>query len=269
MIMARKDKIMKVRFILIVLLALGFVAPVQAKIVTKTISYQHDGVNLEGLLAYDDTIRGKRPAVLVVHEWWGLNDYARSRAEQLAGMGYVAFALDMYGKGKVTKHPSQAEQWMNQVRSNVYQWQQRALAGLEVLKKDPTTDVNRIAAIGYCFGGATVQQLAYSGADIKGVVSFHGSLTLPVSGQINQVRAKILICHGAADPFVKRGEIEDYISAMESSGLDYQIAIYGGAKHSFTNPEADKVGMDALKYSKSADQRSWEGMKVFFAEIFG
>ena len=260
---------MKMRITLIVLLALGFAVPVQARIVTETVFYQHDGVNLEGLLAYDDSVRGKRPAVLVVHEWWGLNDYARGRAEQLAGMGYVAFALDMYGKGKVTKHPTQAGQWMKQVSSNVYKWQQRALAGLEVLKKDPRTDVNRIAAIGYCFGGSTVQQLAYSGADIKGVVSFHGSLMLPVSVQINQVRARILICHGAADPFVKRGDLEDYISTMESSGLDYQIVIYGGAKHSFTNPEADTVGMDALKYSKSADQRSWEDMKVFFAEIFG
>jgi dienelactone hydrolase len=259
---------MNMRSLLIVLLLLGFALPVQAKIVTKTVSYQHGGENLEGFLAYDDAVRGKRPAILVVHEWWGLNEYARGRAEQLAGMGYVAFALDMYGKGKVTKHPSQAGQWMKQVRSNVYQWRQRALAGLQVLKKDPRTDVSRIAAIGYCFGGATVQQLAYSGADIKGVVSFHGSLMLPVSVQINRVRAKILICHGAADPFVKRGEIEDYISAMDSSGLDYQIAIYGGAKHSFTNPEADKAGMDALKYSKSADQRSWEDMKVFFAEIF-
>jgi dienelactone hydrolase len=259
---------MKIRFILIALIVVGLASTVQAKIMTKTISYQHDGVNLEGFLAYDDSLKGKRPAVLVVHEWWGLNDYVRSRAEQLASMGYVAFALDMYGKGKVTQHPSQAGEWMAQVRSNVYQWQQRALAGLEVLRKDPRTDVDRIAAIGYCFGGATVQQLAYSGADIRGVVSFHGSLLLPMSEQIQKVKAKILICHGAADPFTKLGEIEQYISAMERSGLDYQMIIYGGARHGFTNPGADKIGMDALKYSNSADLRSWADMEVFFEEIF-
>ena len=138
---------MKIRLILLAFILVGLTSNVQAKIMTKTISYQHDGVNLEGFLAYDDSIEGKRPAVLVVHEWWGLNDYVRGRAEQLAGMGYVAFALDMYGKGKVTQHPSQAGEWMLQIRSNVELWQQRALAGLEVLKKDPRTDVNRIAAI--------------------------------------------------------------------------------------------------------------------------
>ena len=259
---------MKMRFIFITSILVGLASTVQAKITTKTISYQHDGVNLEGFLAYDDSLKGKRPGVLVVHEWWGLNDYVRSRAEQLAKMGYVAFALDMYGKGKVTKHPSQAGEWMRQISSNVYQWQRRALAGLEVLKNHPNTDVERIAAIGYCFGGSTVQQLAYSGADIRGVVSFHGSLLLPMSEQIQKVKAKILICHGAADPFTKGGELEKYISAMENAALDYQIAIYGGARHGFTNPGADKFGIDGLKYSKSADLRSWEDMKVFFAEIF-
>jgi dienelactone hydrolase len=264
----RKERVMNTRFILIALMLAGAAPTVQAEVITKIISYQHKGVNLEGFLAYDDSLKGKRPAVLVVHEWWGLNDYVRSRAEQLARMGYVAFALDMYGEGKVTKHPSQAGEWANQIRSNVHQWQQRALAGLEVLKKDPRTDVNRIAAIGYCFGGSTVQQLAYSGADIKGVVSFHGSLVLPPNGEVQKVKAKILICHGAADPLTERGQIEQYITAMEKTGLDYEMIIYGGARHGFTNPEADKFGMDPVKYSKSADLRSWADMKVFFAEIF-
>jgi len=241
---------------------------VQAKVHTKAISYKHGDVELEGYLAYDDSIKGKRPGVLVVHEWWGLNDYARKRAEKLAGMGYVAFALDMYGKGKVTKHPEQAGEWSSQVRSNMKLWQQRALAGLEVLKKDPRTDTRRIAAIGYCFGGSTVQQLAYSGADIKGVVSFHGHLLSPAVDQVNEVKAKILICHGAADPLAKEGVVENYIAAMEASGLDWQMIIYGGAKHGFTNPDADKAGIAALGYSKSADQRSWADMQVFFAEIF-
>ncbi len=259
---------MKIRLTFLVLILIVFTTTAQAKVVSQTVAYQHEGVNLEGYLAYDDASRGKRPGVLVVHEWWGLNEYARSRVKQLAGMGYVAFGLDMYGKGKVTAHPSQAAEWMKQVRSNVRQWQQRARAGLEVLKKDPRTDTKRIAAIGYCFGGGTVQQLAYSGADIKGVVSFHGPLLPPGDDQAKRITAKILISHGAADPFVKEGAIETYISSMEKSGADWQMIIHGGAKHSFTNPHADKAGMDALKYSKSADQRSWGDMVLFFDEIF-
>ena len=258
---------MKIRAILMALAIVLIGTTVHAKLLRKTVVYEHEGEKLEGYLAYNDSFKGKRPAVLVVHEWWGLNDYARSRAEKLAGLGYVAFALDMYGKDKVTTHPAQAGEWMQQINSNVQKWRQRALAGLQVLRQHPKVDTSRIAAIGYCFGGATVQQLAYSGADIKGVVSFHGTPLPPVGVQTKNVKASILICHGAADPFVKEGQIEEYVAAMEQSGLDWQMIMYGGAKHSFTNPAADKVGMDALKYSKSADQRSWAHMKVFFAEV--
>ena len=260
---------MKIRLVFMVLLVVVLGTTVQAKVLKKAVSYQHGDLQLEGYLAHDDSIEGKRPAVLVVHEWWGLNDYARRRVEQLARMGYVSFALNMYGKGKVTKHPEQAAEWMKQVNSNVRLWQQRALAGLEVLKKNPRADTTRIAAIGYCFGGATVQQLAYSGANIKGIVSFHGSLLPPPDDQPKPVQAKILICHGAADPFAEEGAVQNYISAMERAGLDWQMIIYGGAKHSFTNPDADHAGMKALRYSKSVDQRSWEHMKRFFEEIFG
>jgi len=260
---------MKIRLVLIVLMAIVIGTTVHANVLTKPVSYQHGDLELEGHLAYDDSIEGKRPAVLVVHEWWGLNDYVRKRVEQLAAMGYVAFGLDMYGKGKVTKHPQQAAEWMKQVNSNVDLWQQRALAGLEVLKNEPKTDTARIVAIGYCFGGATVQQLAYRGARIRGVVSFHGSLLPPAEDQAKRVKARILICHGASDPFVGEGAVQNYISAMERSGLDWQMIIYGGAKHSFTNPEVDQVGMNALKYSKSADLRSWAHMKRFLEELFG
>jgi len=260
---------MKIRLVLMVLMAIVVGTTTQAEVLKKAVSYQHEDVKLEGYLAYDDSIEGKRPAVLVSHEWWGLNDYVRQRVERLAAMGYVAFGLDMYGKHKVTKHPQQAAEWMKQVNRDVHLWQQRALAGLEVLKKEPKTDTARIAAIGYCFGGATVQQLAYSGANIKGVVSFHGTLLPPPDDQGKRVKAKILICHGGSDPFIEEGAVQHYISAMERSGLDWQMVIYGGAKHSFTNPEADRMGMNALQYSKSADQRSWEHMKRFFEEIFG
>ena len=259
---------MKARIALILLILVLGATNVHARVLTKNISYQHDGVELEGYLAYDDSIKGKVPAVLIVHEWWGLNDYARMRAEQLAALGYVAFALDMYGKGKVTQHPKQAAEWMRQTNSNVRLWQKRALAGLQVLKNEPRTDTARIAAIGYCFGGATVQQLAYSGADVRGVVSFHGSLIPPQPDQVKQVKGKVLICHGSADPFIKAEAVQNYIAAMNASGLDWQMIMYGGAKHSFTNPDADMAGMGALKYSKSADQRSWSHMKQFFDEIF-
>ena len=240
----------------------------QGAVVTRTISYQENGVNLQGYLAYDNALKGKRPGVLVVHEWWGLNDYARKRATQLAAMGYVAFALDMYGKDKVADHPEQAQEFMKKVTENVDTWQKRALAGLEILKKQPNTDSKRIAAIGYCFGGSTVQQLAYSGADIKGIVSFHGSLIPPMESAVKQTKAKILICHGASDPFTKPEALQAYIAAMNASGIDWQMVIYGHAKHSFTNPGADKRGMPALGYNRHADLRSWEAMKQFFNEIF-
>jgi dienelactone hydrolase len=257
------------RLILAVLSVLIFTGLVEAKVVTETVSYEQGGAELQGYLAYDDSIKGRRPGVLVVHEWWGLNDYARKRVEQLAGMGYVAFGLDMYGKGRVTKHPDQAGEWMKEVNSNVEDWRQRALAGLEVLRKDSRTDRERIAAIGYCFGGATVQQLAYGQAPVKGVVSFHGALVSPPQGVSSKaVEAKILICHGAADPFLKEGTVESYMAAMEQSGLDWQLIIYGGAKHSFTNPNADAKKLEALAYSPSADERSWGHLKLFFDELF-
>ena len=240
----------------------------ESKIVTARVPYRDGNVALQGYLAYDDKIEGKRPGILVVHEWWGLNEYAQKRAEQLAELGYVAFALDMYGKEKVTTHPEQASEWAKQVSSNMGHWQQRAVAGLKVLQADPRVDPNRIAAIGYCFGGSTVQQLAYGGADIKGVVSFHGSLLTPTEQQARRTKASILICHGAADPLVEKGAIEEYLADMDKTGLDWQMVIFAGAKHSFTNPEADKAGMSAVGYNKLADQRSWQYMKDFFAEIF-
>ena len=239
-----------------------------SEIVTENIAYKHGDVPLEGFLAYDDSIKGEKPGVLLVHEWWGLNDYVRERAKQIARLGYAAFALDMYGKGKVTKRPEQAKEWAQQLYNNMEIWQQRAQAGLKVLQKNPAVDRSRVAAIGYCFGGSTVQMLAYSGADIKGVVSFHGSLIPPPAQPAIPVKAKVLILHGAADPLVTQEAMMKYIGDMENSGMDWQMIIFGGAKHGFTNPDADKAGMQVVGYNKEADRRSWEYMKVFFQEIF-
>jgi len=241
---------------------------VQANITAENVSYTDDNVKLKGYLVYDDAYPDKRPGVLVVHEWWGLNDYARMRAERLASLGYVAFVVDMYGEKKVTRHPDQASKWMEEITQNVDLWRGRAMAGLDILKSHPKVDRNRLAAIGYCFGGATVQQLAYSGADVQGVVSFHGSLILPPESGIDKIKAGLLICHGAADPLVTEETLQKYLTAMKNTALDRHMIIYGGARHSFTNPKADKSGMEALKYDEKADSRSWAHMKQFFEEIF-
>jgi dienelactone hydrolase len=254
------------------LLALIFIfiltGTASATVVTKPITYRQNGVTLEGTLAYDDAVSGKVPGILVVHEWWGLNDYARGRAEKLASMGYVAFALDMYGKGKHTEHPDQAGAWMKAISGNMDQWQKRAIAGPAVLKTQPQVDPDRLAAIGYCFGGATVQVLAYSGANLKGVVSFHGSLMPPSAEQGARTKAKILICHGAQDPFNPPDALTAYVKAMNATTIDWQMIIYGNTRHSFTNPDADKHGMDALAYNPTSDRRSWQQMNLFFNELF-
>ena len=241
---------------------------VEAKVATKSIAYMHGKVKLEGFLAWDDAVKGERPGILVVHEWWGLNEYAQARAKQLAAMGYVAFAVDMYGKGKVTTHSKQASEWMNQTTANVKNWQARAIAGFKILQQQEMVDAENIAAIGYCFGGATVTQLAYSGVPVKGVVSFHGALPLPAKDQEVKTTAKILIAHGNKDPFLSEDHIQKFRSTLEKAGMDWQMVIYAGARHSFTNPAADKVGMDALKYNKMADERSWKHMHLFFEELF-
>ena len=240
----------------------------QAKVVTRQIAYSQNGTALQGYLAYDDALPGKVPGVLVVHEWWGLNSYARGRAEKLAELGYVAFAVDMYGKGKSTTHPDQAAAWMKAINSNMDTWQKRALAGLEILRKQPQVDANRIAAIGYCFGGATVQVLAYSGADLKGIVSFHGSLVAPSADQAARTKAKMLICHGAQDPFNDPDALRNYITALNATTIDWQLIAFGNTRHAFTNPDAGRYGLAALAYNPLSDRRSWQYMQYFFKEIF-
>jgi len=263
-----KGENMNSRYLMAAVLVLLTAGTVQANLITQPVAYTDNGVQLEGYLAYDDAVAGKRPGILVVHEWWGLNDYVRGRAEQLARMGYVAFALDMYGKGRATAHPDQAGAWMKEVNSNMDLWLGRALAGLNILKQQPKVDTARLAAIGYCFGGATVQVLAYGGADLKGVVSFHGSLIPPTAAQAGQTRAKMLICHGAQDPMNKTDALANYVQALNATSIDWQLIVYGNTRHGFTNPDADKFGMAALAYNPDSDRRSWQAMNYFFDEIF-
>lgn len=239
-----------------------------AKIETKTIAYKHGDLALEGFLAWDDAVEGKRPGVLVVHEWWGLNNYARDRAKQLAGMGYVAFAVDMYGKGKTTQHPDEAKAWATEVRSNSAAWNERGRIGLDILAKHELVDSKRVAAIGYCFGGSTVLTLALGGADLAAVASFHGALPTPEKAQVEKVKGKVLICHGAADSFIPEEVIQKFRAAMDAGGADWQMVYYAGARHSFTVPDADKAGIPGIKYDKHADERSWKHLKLVLDEAF-
>ena len=254
---------------LTVVLTMGLVEAARAEIQTEQITYPHEDAELHGVLVYDDAQEGRRPGVLVMHEWWGLNDYARGRAKQLAQLGYVAFAVDMYGQGQVTDDANHAVQLSGQVQGDTAVLRGRAQAGLAVLAKQEQVDASRIAAIGYCFGGMTVQQLAYSGADVKGVVSFHGSLSTPLPEDVPGVKAKMLICHGGNDGFIPDEQITAFQRALRATDIDWQFVVYSGAKHSFTNPGADQRGMDGLRYHADADRRSWADMKQFFNEIFG
>ena len=254
------------RLILITMIVL-FAAESHAELVTKPIEYTHDDTVLEGYLTYDDALEGKRPGVLVVHEWWGLNDYTKKRAEQLAGMGYVAFAVDMYGKGHVTKDPKEAMQWAGHIRTNQLM-RSRAKVGLDVLLGQELVDPNRVAAIGFCFGGTTVLELAYSGLDVSGVVSFHGGLTAPKPEDKGNINAKFLVLHGAEDPNVKPEAIAAFQEAMGEIGADWHMVYYGGAVHSFSNPEAGNDKSRGAAYDEKAARRSWKHMQNFFEEIF-
>ncbi len=244
-----------------------------AKIITKPVAYEQAGVKLEGYLAYDDakvSADQKAPGVLVVPEWWGLTDYARGRAEQLARLGYVAFATDMYGAGVTTTDPKKAAELAGQFYGKPLM-AERAQAGLDQLLATGLVEPGRVAAIGYCFGGSTVQALAYSGAPLAGIVSFHGGLIpVPVDAAAKN-KAKILICHGAVDPFVSKESIEAFMKAMNEGKFDYQFVSYAGAVHAFTNPGADQLAKTAglpIAYNTAADHRSWAHMQLFFQELF-
>jgi dienelactone hydrolase len=240
-----------------------------AAVVTKTIDYDYDGTKLKGYLAYDDSVKEKRPGVLVVHEWWGLNDYAKERCKKLAELGYVAFAVDMYGDGKFVTHPDDAGKMATAVRTNLKTWRGRAEAGLKQLTSQPNVDPTKIAAIGYCFGGSTCLQLAYSGADLKAVATFHASLPTPTPEDAKSIKAKLLICNGADDTFIPEKSITDFKSALDKASAKYTFVNFPGAVHSFTVPGADKENLKGMKYDKDADEKSWKMMLDLFKETLG
>ncbi len=246
-------------------------AEVAKDIKSEEISYEADGLTMNGFIAYDANQSGPRPGILVVHEWWGHNDYARERASQLAEMGYVALAVDMYGDGKQADHPEDAGKFAGQVFSNIDGAMARLSKAMEVIKNNKATDSTKIAAIGYCFGGGVVLHAARFGLPLKGVVSFHGSLGTETPAQADQVSSKVLVCHGADDEFVAPETIDVFKKEMEDAGVDYIFKSYEGAVHSFTNPGStaigEKFGMN-LAYNESADKASWAEMTAFFETIF-
>ncbi|MEO6567554.1 MAG: dienelactone hydrolase family protein [Opitutaceae bacterium] len=256
------------------LLGLITAVSVHAKVVSKAVTYEHGGVKLEGFLAYDDakvSSARKAPGVLVLPEWWGLNEYPKDRARQLAELGYVAFAADMFGAGVITMDPKKAGELAGQFYGKPLM-AERAWAGFEQLMATGLVDSVRTAAIGYCFGGAVAQALAYRGAPLAGIVSFHGSLIPATPDVFAKNKAKFLICHGAADSFITKEALEAFTQSMNAGKFDYQFISYAGAVHAFTNPAADKTaaesGLKGIGYNAAADHRSWQHMRDFFAEIF-
>lgn len=242
--------------------------PTFAEIQTKTVEYRDGDQVMRGYLAYDDAIEGKRPGVLVIHEFWGLNDYARKRARMLAELGYVAFAADMYGEGRESTHAQEASAWAGEVRAQQSVLRARAIAGLNTLKEQPNVDASRLAAIGYCFGGSAVLQLAYSGADVKAVVSFHGHPMPPAEEEHAGIKATIVVCNGANDTAISAEQVQAFEQAMKKAGADWMFVNYGNAVHSFTNPSADGKRSANSKYNPEADRRSWALMKSLFVERF-
>jgi len=250
------------------LLLAALAAGAQAEIRTKAVEYEDEDTRLTGHLYWDDAKDGKRPGILVIHEWWGLDAYAKKRARMLAEQGFVAFAADMYGTGRVTDKPEQAREWMQEVTVDPELWRQRAQRGLDQLRASDLVDTGKVAAIGYCFGGGTVLQMAYGGADLDGVVSFHGSLPAAPEEVEGKIEPAILVLHGQADSFIAPEVVTNFQNKLEEAGATWEMDIYGGARHGFTNPDVASFGMENLAYDARADARSWARMQSFFDEIF-
>jgi dienelactone hydrolase len=255
--------------LLIAVALFGAVPVASAAVQTRQVEYKQGETVLQGYLAWDDAVPGKRPGVLVVHEWWGHNQHARNQAKRLAEAGYVGFALDMFGKGKLAKHPEDAQAFVAEATKDPVVVKARFLAALELLKQDPHVDPERIAAFGYCFGGAVALGMARQGVDLDAVVTFHGALATQAPAHPGAVKARLLILNGADDPMIAADQLAAFKKEMDAAGARYEIVNLAGARHSFTNPDADQVGMEALAYNAEADRLSWQKAMTILAEAFG
>lgn len=257
---------MKKLIIAFLALAAALVSP--AAIQTKIVEYNQGDTVLEGFVAYDDAVNGARPGVLVVHQWKGLGDYEKKRAEMLARLGYVAFCADIYGKGVRPQTTKEAGAQAGKYKNDRPLLRVRVNAGLDALRRQPLVDPKRVAAIGYCFGGTTVLELARSGADVAGVAGFHGGLDSPAPADGKNIQCKVLVLDGADDRASSPENIAAFENEMRNGGVDWQLIKYGGAVHSFTDWNAGSDNSRGAAYNEKADKRSWEALKQFFAEIF-
>jgi dienelactone hydrolase len=241
----------------------------EPKLKEETVSYELDSVTRNNYLAYDDNIEGKRPVVLVFPEWWGLNEFTKGRARELAKLGYMAMAVDMYGDGKMGTDPKLAGELSGPFYANPGLVKPIFDAALNKLRTYSQSDMDHVGAIGYCFGGSEVLNLAKMGEDLKGVVSFHGNLNVMPPAK-DKLKAEVLVCHGEADSFVPMTEVETFKKQMDSVGAKYAVKLYPGATHAFTNPEATEVGKKfnlPVQYNAAADTASWSEMKSFFNRV--
>jgi dienelactone hydrolase len=237
-------------------------------VASREVSYAEGATPLRGFMAWDSARTTPRPGVVVVHEWWGHNEHARNAARKLAEAGYVGFAVDMYGDGKNTTHPDSAAAFATAAASNIETLTARFTAAIAQLKADPHVDSTRIAAIGYCFGGSIVLGMARSGMDLDAVASFHGALPPEAPIDSGNVKARVLILNGAADPMVPLAQVDAFAEKLRQAGATVEVMHYPGAMHGFTNTRADSVGMQGLKYDASADRQSWDALLKMLAEVF-
>lgn len=253
---------------LIPLILLAATSIARADIKQEPIDYTHAEKPYQGVLVYDDKTTSPRPAVLVCPEWYGVNDFAKSRAQELAKLGYVAFVVDPYGKGIQARSVEEAGKMSGALKADRAMLKARVRTAFELMQEHKLVDPKRIAVMGYCFGGTTALELARSGADVRGAVSFHGSLNSPDAEEAKNIKGKILVLHGGADPFVPDPEVAEFVESLRRHSVNYQLNIYGGAVHSFTNPGADKAGLKGVAYNEQADKRSWAELRIFLEEIF-
>ena len=257
------------KFLTTCFIVLMMVSPAGADVITEFVDYRHGETDLRGYLAYDNSITGVRPGVLVIHDWMGEGAFNRNVSEKLARLGYVAFSADIYGTGIRPANSKEAGAQAGKYRKDRSLMRSRADAGLQVLLGNKLVDRSRVASMGYCFGGGVTLELARSGAPLVGAVSFHGNLDTPNPADGKNIKAKVLVLHGADDPNVPQDQVLAFQEEMRQAGVDWQFIAYGNAVHAFTNPAAGNDNSRGVAYNEKADRRSWQAMKTFFQEIFG